>query len=91
MDYKFSKNHSSIKLYSSEIRPGNLTGESDLRCLAYRNDASIQFKITYLDEWQKLPRRQQNCNDKIAVPQLYDAPPKTKYEAIYECKGLIYE
>lgn len=95
--HTFFKNYSVLNSYTS-IRPGNKIHDpkvTDLRCLAYRVDGTIEFKINYEDAWAKLTRRRQNNqgND-ITVPLLYTNPLKIKpdkFRHLQELKQFIPE
>lgn len=96
LDYTFFKNYGNINQVYTSIRPGHLPGDakvSDIRCLAYRINGDIQFKIKYYDEWANLPGRKKNiCNSNQIPGQLYSAPLKInldKFNHLQELKKYL--
>ncbi|XP_030754481.1 uncharacterized protein LOC115881209 isoform X2 [Sitophilus oryzae] len=98
LSHTFFKKYSVLNSYIS-IRPGNRTHDpkvTDLRCLAYRVDGTIEFKITYEDAWTPLTRRKQKNEDIdiMMVSSLYSAPLKIKpdkFQHLQELKQFIPE
>lgn len=96
INYAFFKKYSVFTNYSS-IRPGNTTRDpkvTDIRCLAYRIDGFIDFKINYEDNWQQLPRRTKKQQENLIIPQLYHEPLKIKadkFNHLQELKKFIPE
>lgn len=82
ISFDFFKKYSVLNNYTS-IRPGNTTQDpkvTDIRCLAYKVDGSIDYKTNYKDNWVQLPRRVKKQEDTITIPQLYQEPKKIKRE-----------
>lgn len=88
-DFSCFDDYSSLKYYTS-IRPGTSKGDpsvTDIRCLKYKPDSFIQYKLNYDDEWKNLPLR----NSKIGVYQvnkLYKEPIKIKNEKFNHLQQL---
>lgn len=96
ISYDFFKKYSILTNYSS-IRPGNTIKDpkvTDIRCLAYRIDGSIEYKLNYEDNWVKLPRRIKKQQENLIVPQLYHPPLQIKadkFNHLQELKQFIPE
>ncbi|CAG9772061.1 unnamed protein product [Ceutorhynchus assimilis] len=90
LPHTFFKKYSVLNSYTS-IRPGNKTHDpkvTDLRCIAYRVDGTIEFKINYEDAWAQLTRRRQNNQVDITVPSLYSEPLKIKPDKFQHLQDL---
>lgn len=59
LDHTFFKRYNDLKLLTS-IRPGTKKGDplvTDLRCIQYKPDCTIQVKLNHQDQYLDLPRR----------------------------------
>jgi hypothetical protein len=96
LDHTFFGDFSSLKYYDN-IRPGNKVGDpvvTDIRCLRYLPEGLIQYKLSFDDEFNDLPKRR---NAKVPsgdedVAPLYRQPlqiKNTKYEHLQQLKSVI--
>lgn len=81
--FEFScfNDYSPVKYYTS-IRPGSSKGDptvTDIRCLKYKPDSFIQYKLMYDDEWKDLPHRYKKIGT-FQVKRLYKDRIKIKNE-----------
>jgi len=70
---------SSLKHYTP-IRPGFKKGDltvTNIRCLKYNPDSTIQYKLNYDDQWTSLPLRTGN---NLYYKNMYSEPIKIKEE-----------
>jgi len=77
-----------IKYYTS-IRPGTSKGDpsvTDVRCIKYKPDSFIQFKLNYTHKWQDLPHR--NKIGHFEVKKMYTERLKIKNETFNQLQQL---
>lgn len=81
LEFSCFNDYSQVKYYTS-IRPGSSKGDptvSDIRCLKYKPDSFIQYKLMYDDNWKDLPHRHKKIGT-FQVKKLYKDRIKIKNE-----------
>lgn len=89
LNFSCFKDYTSVKYYTS-IRPGQSKGDptvTDIRCLKYTPDSTIQFKINYGDQWANLPNKNRKIID-FDVKNLYKEEIKIKEEKFLHLQQL---
>lgn len=94
-DFFKDYSHNSVLRYTT-IRPGRKPNEptvTDLRALRYNLEGSIDYKLTFDDEWKPLPSRQKKIpNETPKYPPSNKAKipiKKTKFTHLQELKKVI--
>lgn len=89
LNYSCFSDYSSLKYYTS-IRPGNKKGDptvTDVRCLKYNPDSTIQYKINYDDQWIILPNKNRKEHN-YTIKNLYNEPIKIKEDKFLHLQQL---
>lgn len=77
------------------IRPGKKKGEAqvvDIRCLEYRPDSTISYKLNYNDDWQELAVRGNSTIIQHQPVKLFKGPRKitaAKWRHLQELKSVV--
>lgn len=84
LDYTFFKDFSlSNNLRYSSIRPGRRATDpviNDIKCIKYEPNGSIEYKLSYNEDYIQLPIRPKMLPVILNYPPLFSAPPKIKTE-----------
>lgn len=89
LNFSCFSDYSSLKYYTS-IRPGYKKGDptvSDIRCVKYNPDSTIQYKINYDDQWINLPNKNRKEHN-YTIKNLYSEPIKIKEEKFLHLQQL---
>jgi len=93
LEFSCFNDYSPVKYYTS-IRPGSSKGDptvTDIRCLKYKPDSFIQYKLMYDDEWKDLPHRNKKIGT-FQVKRLYKDRIKIKnekFEHLQQLKSVL--
>jgi hypothetical protein len=89
LNFSCFSDYSSLKYYTS-IRPGYKKGDptvTDIRCLKYNPDSTIQYKINYDDQWINLPNKNRKEHN-YTIKNLYNEPIKIKEDKFLHLQQL---
>ncbi|PSN48700.1 hypothetical protein C0J52_13529 [Blattella germanica] len=81
-------------MYDS-IRPGRVVNDPtvvDIRALKYNPEGTIEFKLSFDDDFRLLPRRPRVVQMVTEFPPLYNSPqkiPHSKFQHLQELKNFI--
>lgn len=96
VDYNFFKDYSDKNLYMYDsIRPGRVAKDPtvvDIRALKYNPEGTIEFKLSFDDDFRLLPRRPRAIQLVTGPPPLYSSPqkiPHSKFQHLQELKNFI--